>query len=194
MNLVQRRWSAALSFGLMPWGLSACGAAPLAQSQSAATTAQPAETASAAPDLERQLATLPAELIGVWSNDHADGRAQCDRYRALPVDIGESDDGSISLIGSVVITPRMIHQYSEYGEGNFNAVRTIETLGPGDWTVAVQVGIDTVPTDQDQSGTNTYRLKLRQGRLSLKSEAPAEGRASVYFRCGDIRRDVYQGE
>lgn len=194
MNLVQTLRSAALSFGLLPWGLSACGTVPAGQSQPPAGPAQPAETASAAAHSARQLATLPAELIGVWSSDGADGRAQCDRYRALPADVGESDDGWISLVGSVVITPYMFHQYSEYGEGNFNAVRGVQTLGPGNWKVAVQVGIDTMPADEDQSDADTYRLKLQQGRLSLKSETSAEGRASVYFRCGDIRRDVYQVE
>lgn len=194
MDLVQTLRSAALSFGLLPWGLSACGTVPAAQSQSPARPAQPAETGSAAPDSERQSLTLPAQLIGVWSSDDADGRAQCDRYRALPADIGGSDDGWISLIGSVVITPSMIHQYSEYGEGNFYAVRGIETLGVGGWKVVVQVGIDTIPADEDQSDTDTYRLKLQQERLSLEPEAPAEDHASVYFRCGDIRRDVYQVE
>ena len=102
--------------------------------------------------------------------------------------------GWISLVGSVVITPYMFHQYSEYGEGNLQPVRGVQTLGPGNWKVAVQVGIDTMPADEDQSDADTYRLKLQQGRLSLKSETSAEGRASVYFRCGDIRRDVYQVE
>lgn len=194
MNLVQTLRSAALSIGLLPCGLSACVTVPTAQSQLPAKSAQPTENTSAAPDSGRQSVTLPAELIGVWSSDDADGRAQCDRYRALPADIGGSDDGWISLIGSLVITPNMIHQYSEYGEGSFNAVRGVETLGAGDWKVTVQVGLDTIPAEGGQSDTDTYRLILQSDRLMLESGAPAEKHASVYFRCGDIRRDVYQVE
>jgi hypothetical protein len=183
---------AALVSGLLPWVISSCGVMSAAQSRSVQSSAKPAQ--AAAPDSKRQFVTVPAELIGVWSSDDADGRAQCNRYRALPADIGESDEGWVSLVGSIVITPSLIHQYSEYGEGNFYAVRGIEALGGGNWRVAVQVGIDTMPTDEGQPDTNTYRLKLKQARLRWESEAPAGAYASAYFRCGDIRRDVYQVE
>jgi hypothetical protein len=168
--------------------LSSCGTT-LAQQSSQAAASTVATRAAA--KVESPAVTLPTELIGVWSSDDADGRAQCDRYRALPADVSESDDGT-SLIGSVVITPSMIHQYSEYGEGNFYAVRGVETLGVGIRKVVVQLGIDAIPTAEDRSRIETHRLEVRQGKLSWESEAPTEDRA--YFRCGDIRRDVYQVE
>lgn len=169
--------------------LSACGTIAAEQSSHPATSA----TAAGVTDtVEYPSATLPAELIGVWSGDDADGRAQCARYRALPAHVGESDEGSASLIGSVVITTGMIHQYSEYGEGNFYAVRGVEALGAGIWKVVVQLGTDAMPTAGDQSERETHRLEVRQDRLSWKPHAPAEDLA--YFRCGDIRRDVYQVE
>lgn len=140
-------------------------------------------------------ANLPTELIGVWSRDDAGGRAQCDRYRALPADAGGSDEGSISLIGSLVITPTMIHEYSEYGEGNFNAVKAIESLRDGSsWRVKVQVGIDTIPVDEDRSEMDPYRLELQQGKLTWAPEASHDERASTYFKCGEIRRDIYRTE
>jgi hypothetical protein len=169
--------------------LSACGT--IAAEQSSHPTTSAAAT-GVADKLEYPPATLPAELIGVWSSDDADGRAQCARYRALPADVGESDEGSTSLIGSVVITASMIHQYSEYGEGNFYAVRGVEALGTGIWKVVVQLGTDTVPTDGGQPERETHRLEVRQDRLSWEPHASAEDLA--YFRCGDIRRDVYQVE
>lgn len=168
--------------------LSACGTT--AAEQSSHPTSSGAATGVAA-KADHPSTNLPAELAGVWSSDDADGRAQCDRYRALPADVGESDEGSTSLIGSVVITPSMIHRYSEYGEGNFYAVRGVESLGAGIWKVTVQLGIDAMPSAEDRSEMETHRLEVRQGRLNWEPQ-PAEDR--VYFRCGDIRRDVYRIE
>ena len=169
--------------------LSACGM--IAAEQSSHPTTSAAAT-GVADKVEYPPATLPEELIGVWSGDDADGRAQCARYRALPADVGESDEGLTSLIGSVVITASMIHQYSEYGEGNFYAVRGVEALGTGIWKVVVQLGTDTMPTAEDHAERETHRLEVRQDRLNWKPQISGEDR--TYFRCGDIRRDAYQVE
>ena len=95
------------------------------------------------------------------------------------------------MIGSIVITPRLIHEYSEYGEGNFNALREIASLGDGVWQVEVLVGIDFIPTDDDDSGTDAYLLELRQERLRWEPRRANRECSWDYFRCGDVRADLY---
>lgn len=139
-------------------------------------------------------AALPAAAHGVWYRDDAAGRAQCDRYRALPAAIDDTDDGWMSLVGSVVITPRLVHEYSEYGEGDFHAVRETERVGEGSWRVRVEVGVDSMPADDADTGAEAYLLELQQGRLGWKPYEATEGRTVNYFRCGDVRTDLYQVE
>ncbi|MCF7221616.1 hypothetical protein [Marilutibacter chinensis] len=98
------------------------------------------------------------------------------------------------MVGSIVITPRLIHEYSEYGEGNFNAVREIASLGDGSWRVEVQVGIDSIPADDTGIEVEAYLLELQQERLSWEPYKAAEERTSSYFRCGDVRTDLYKVE
>ena len=154
----------------------------------------PVETHAAPIASSTRSVVLPAVLHGVWYQDDAAGRAQCDRYRALPENIGETDDGWISLVASVVITPRLVHEYSEYGEGNFNAVRDVESVGDGSWRVKVEVGIDYMPADDADTGVEAYLLELKQGRLGWSPYEVTRGHASSYFRCGDVRTDLYQVE
>lgn len=150
------------------------------------------EASSVPLDPKRQPATLPTELLGVWSKDDPYGRAQCDRYRTLPEDIGESDEGWISLIGSLVITPSLIHAFSEYGEGDFHVVKEIESEGHGLWAVNVQVGIDYMPTDDTQLEVDTYRMRLQQGRLNWGPVEAGDEDTPALFRCDSVRKDVYQ--
>ena len=96
------------------------------------------------------------------------------------------------MVGSIVITPRLIHEYSEYGEGNFNEVREIASLGDGSWRVKVQVGIDSMPADD--AHFEAYLLELQQERLSWEPYKADEESPSSYFRCGDVRTDLYQVE
>lgn len=121
---------------------------------------------------------LPAAAHGVWYRDDAAGHAQCGRYRALPAAVGETDDGWMSLVGSVVITPRLVHEYSEYGEGDFHAVREIERVGEGSWRVRVEVGVDSIPADDADTGAEAYLLELQQDRLGWRPYEATEGRSS----------------
>lgn len=96
------------------------------------------------------------------------------------------------MIGSLVITPGLIHEFSEYGEGNFNVVKEVESAGDGLWWVKVQVGIDYMPTDDMQLETDTYQIKLHQERLGWGAPEAGEEHASIFFRCGNVRDDVYR--
>lgn len=98
------------------------------------------------------------------------------------------------MVGSMVITPRLIHEYSEYGEGNFNVVREIASLGDGSWRVKVQVGIDSMPADDAGIEVEAHLLELKQERLSWERYKADEENPSSYFRCGDVRTDLYQVE
>lgn len=140
-----------------------------------------------------QPAALPPEVHGVWHRDDAAGRVQCDRYLALPEDIDENDendDGWISMVGSIVITPMLIHEYAEYGEGNFNLVKEIADLGDGSWLVGVHVGIDFIPAADDNFGADTYRLDLQQQTLRWEPRRFVGEHEPGYFRCGDLRADL----
>ena len=98
------------------------------------------------------------------------------------------------MVGSIVVTPGLIHEYAEYGEGNFNVVREIASLGDGAWRVEVQVGIDSMPADDADIEVEAYLLELQQGRVSWQSYKADEKLTSSYFRCGDVRTDLYQVE
>lgn len=96
------------------------------------------------------------------------------------------------MVGSIVITPTLIHEYSEYGEGNFNAVKEIASLGDGFWRVKVHVGIDSMPTDDADLEVETYLLELQQERLSWEPHGSNGEHASSYFRCGDVQAELYR--
>lgn len=178
----------ALLAGLLALTLSGLGCARDARPPT------PAASPSTPPDSQSQQVALPTALRGVWYRDDAVGRAQCDRYRALPEDIGETDEGWISMIGSIVITPTLIHEYSEYGEGNFNVVKEIANLGDGSWQVKVHVGIDSMPDDDSDLEVEAYLLELQQEQLSWEPYRTNGEHAPSYFRCGDVRTDLYQIE
>lgn len=188
MDMSKAKWLLMSAFLVSVLGAQACArSAP-----QGAELPPSAEVSSVAPGADQQPAILPFELVGVWSRDDSGGRAQCDRFRALPANIVESDQGWISMIGSLVITTGLIHAFSEYGEGNFYSVEGVENSGSGLWKVQVRVGIDTMPSDATEAEVKNYRLQLQQERLSWEPENVAKEGSSTYFRCGDVRRDVYR--
>lgn len=188
--------SLAATSALLLVALAACG--PTRATTGPATAQAPV----ASPGSPRPSAALPAGLPGVWFRDDPGGHAQCERYRALPADAGKSGEGGpdeggadeawMSMVGSLVITPGLIHAFSEYGEGNFNVVREIESEGDGRWRVEVQVGIDAMPVDGEPAETDSYRMELHRGRLGWGPLDAGGAHASTFFRCGDVRGDVYR--
>lgn len=131
--------------------------------------------------------TLPVVVHGVWHKDDESGRGQCERYRALPGDIGQSDEEWIPLVGSIVVTPALVHEFSEYGEGALSVVRAVSRFDSEAWRVKVQVGIDSMPSEDFQ--VENYVLALRQQRLYWHPEGTSPAEDAGYFRCGDVRRD-----
>lgn len=153
-------------------------------------SATPSDIASNRLDPQSRPAELPTAVHGVWHRLDEAGRAQCERYLALPEDISETDEGWISMLGSVVITPTLIHEYAEYGEGNFNLVHAITDQGDGSWLVTVNVGIDFIPAADDTSGLDTYQLNLQQQELRWEPRRFLGRDGPAYFRCGSLRADL----
>lgn len=133
-----------------------------------------------------QQARMPAELIGIWSNDDEEGRAQCADYRKDPF---ARDDGYDPLVGAVVIRKGLIHSYSEYGEGNFYKVEQVSPSGAKRWRIRSRLYLDTRPPDRpvrsgdDESTPVTDTLTLEGATLSW--EAPEEETRTL-FRCGGL--------
>ncbi|MEP6907601.1 MAG: hypothetical protein ABI858_06420 [Pseudoxanthomonas sp.] len=71
---------------------------------------------------------LPNELTGVWHRDDEGGRENCRSYRDAKPN-NELIDDQHYLIGSLIITRNLVHAYSEYGEGNFYAVKRVRKTG-----------------------------------------------------------------
>lgn len=134
-------------------------------------------------------AGLPDVLWGIWFEDSSWGREQCESYRALPSHEKNADEGSILLIGSVVITSGLIHEYSEYGEGNFYLVSQSTQIDEGSWQLEAALGFDSIPAEDDHLERNVYRLDLKQGRIIWQPFGRNADRSSHYFRCDDVQRD-----
>ena len=58
----------------------------------------------------------------------------------------------------------------------------------------VEVGVDSIPADDADTGAETYLLELQQGRMAWKPYEANEGRTANYFRCADVPTDLYQVE
>lgn len=130
---------------------------------------------------------LPDQLLGLWHRDDPPGRAQCERYRAIPVATGESDERSIAMIGSLVIAPRLIHEYAEYGEGAYNVVTGVTQVDDSTWRVEVEIGIDSMPSGHGVADLDIYRLVLTQHRLGWSPWTGHEESSPLYFRCDAVR-------
>src|SRR5690606_26769338 len=130
---------------------------------------------------------LPDHLLGLWHRDDLSGRAQCERYRASLVAAGESDERSIAMIGSLIIAPRLIHEYAEYGEGAYHALTDVAQVDDSTWRVEVETGIDSLPSGQGDADLDNYRLVLIQHRLGWSPWGGHEDPSSMYFRCDAVR-------
>jgi hypothetical protein len=109
----------------------------------------------------------PVQLQGIWYNDDAEGKAQCRDYRKSNKN-DDDDEVSRYLVGAMVISGSMMHDYSEYGEGNFYGLRRLEKTGRDSWRVGVAYGIDTVP-EESQTEDDTLIVKLARGKLTVRT-------------------------
>lgn len=136
-------------------------------------------------------AALPEQIMGVWYRDNPHDSDQCARHHAAPeLDVNQ-DEGSIAMIGSIVVTPGLIHQYAEYGEGNYNAVRRVVRVAESLWRVDVDVGLDVLPDDDGYHTPETYRLEITPGGLIWTPWHTPDESPTLYFRCGAVREDLY---
>jgi hypothetical protein len=60
----------------------------------------------------------PSVTHGVWFADNSDGREQYRAYKRI--DKANADAVSTRLAGATIISPRLIHEYADYGEGGFS--------------------------------------------------------------------------
>lgn len=132
---------------------------------------------------------LPETLRGVWYRDDPEGASSCDRFRAVPSGAGGTDEAMIALIGSLVVTSNLIHEYAEYGEGNFHVVESVEPANEGAWQVRTWLGIDAIPQEPSAGRRVVSQLALQSGKLHWRSSAHLGQATSTYFRCGDVRSD-----
>lgn len=146
-----------------------------------------AEAAATIPTPVVGVNELPDHLLGLWHRDDPSGRAQCERYRAIPAATGGSDERSIAMIGSLVIAPRLIHEYAEYGEGAYNVVTSLAQVDDSTWRVEVEIGIDSMPSGHGDSDLDTYRLVLTQHRLGWSPWGRHVDSSPKYFRCDAVR-------
>lgn len=137
---------------------------------------------------------LPAAMLGMWYQDNAEGRASCAAYRALPSDLklkpGEDPvEAWYTMLGAMVVTPRLLHDYAEYGEGNFYNLVEASPTGNNAWTLQVRVGIDG-PAEEEQP-SETVRVRLEGSRMHLTWPDGPRKHSETSFRCGDVRSDLY---
>lgn len=165
---------------LMGVMLSGCGAhAEVARSD---TRAEPAA--------KQEQIIVPDALRGVWYADGTEGRTACRAYLSIDAATVERT-GMDPLVGAVVVSRRMVHRYSEYGEGNFFRVDRARKDSAGAWALSGQMFFDSVPSDGEPGVTHSERLELTGNGQSFSS---SEAKGVSYFKCGEVRSDLYRAQ
>lgn len=139
--------------------------------------------------------TMPDALIGVWHRNDDEGRESCDSYKAVR-SVNEITEESSALIGGLIIIEDMVHAYSEYGEGNFYAVKNVVNLGRQSWKVDALVYIDTMPTEEEYAAKSTLNFVIESELLSVNEMNTFEGSKdeSKFFRCGEVIDGLYENQ
>lgn len=151
------------------------------------TTAVRAEQKSQLPAKSEHLTTIPDPLGGVWYIDDAVGRSSCRKY--LTTDAATIErTGQDPLIGAVVISRKIVHRYSEYGEGDFFVVSKASRDGEDAWTLRGQVFIDSLPGEGERGDEFSERFELLKNGTAFSS---SETEDQVFFRCGSVLADLY---
>jgi len=134
---------------------------------------------------------LPDALTGVWYPDDTEGAAGCRRYRALAGSPKGHDETVVVLVGSLVVTPDLIHVFAEYGEGDFHVVERVEPEGSDAWRVTARLGLDSMPDGQPGEDRTSSRLSLQSGKLEWMLPARLGSASSKYFRCDAVNPDIH---
>lgn len=152
-------------------------------------------TGTQAAERKRQAtaSTLPSPLFGIWYENNADGKRSCKAYSKIKSS-KDTDAVSASLVGSLVITAKLVHAYSEYGEGNFYAVKKVTKSGNHGWKVDTLLYIDAMPSGEEyDSGAETLNLLVESGVLVVTFEGWKDERNSQgYFRCSEVSKGMHR--
>ena len=97
----------------------------------------------------------------------------------------------MALVGSLVVTPHLIHVFAEYGEGDFHVVERVDPEDGSTWRVDARLGIDALPDERASEDRVVSRLSLRDGKLRWESPARAGNASSTYFRCDSVKPDIH---
>jgi hypothetical protein len=151
-----------------------------------AVRAHPQTTAPTSKPESERAAAVPNPLRGVWHQDSAEGRASCRTY--LAVDAANIErTGQDPMVGALVISRRVVHVYSEYGEGNFFLIVNADQEKEGVWTLSAQLFLDSFPAEGEHGDDVSERFELSKHGALLSSVASGK----TFFRCGDVRSDLY---
>lgn len=181
------------------------GTAPAPAAPANDRGAPPPQSASAPTPAPDTGARLPDALRGVWYPDTDAGRADCQAYRALTPEQAKRDAGGTPLVGATVVLGRLVHQFAEYGEGNFYAPRDVHTLADGQWRLHSLLWLDERPAANapadDSSQSSVDGLALRNERLYWYRDIPptatsltGEPDQPALFRCAAVRPEIYPVE
>jgi hypothetical protein len=134
---------------------------------------------------------FPPAIRGLWVADNAEGKSQCRAYKNA--DNANDDEMSRHLVGATIVSSRVVHDYSEYGEGNFFLLLGYERqTGRQSWRVKTALGIDHVP-EENISQIVVLTLALSRGKLIIQREfgnAPHQA-AERMVRCAKVPADMY---
>ena len=137
--------------------------------------------------------TMPRELLGIWQPSTSEGATRCAQFRAFDhVGRPDADERFWPLVGAVVITPRMAHSYSDYGEGDFHSVHRVTRLRAAEWRIEGPVGIDTMPAPDEPHESSRFVLKRGVLRWYMTASEGGEYQAddAGYTRCTDLPADM----
>ena len=134
---------------------------------------------------------VPKQFMGIWYRDDPHARGQCDKYHRARSRQVDPDEGSIAMIGSIVVTPGLIHAYAEYGEGNYNAVRHVARVAESVWRVDVEISLDVMPSGDRYDIPETFRLEMTPNGMIWTPWHALDQSPTLYFRCGAVRDDLY---
>ena len=137
--------------------------------------------------------TMPDALIGVWHRNDDEGRRSCDSYKAVR-SVNEITEESNALMGGLIIIEDMVHAYSDYGEGDFYAVKHVVNLGRQSWKVDALVYIDTMPTEGGYGAESALNFVIESELLSMNEMSVLEGNKDEpkFLRCGEVIAGLYE--
>jgi hypothetical protein len=142
--------------------------------------------------------TYPSETHGIWFDANPHGRQQCRDYKAV-MNAREADKDVISahLVGATVIGPQLIHDYAEYGEGNFYVVESDRVkLDRRSWQVLAFLGIDGLPARGAWPTKVIVTMTMSGGKLYLRYQEEGVANAnygthSRLVRCAKVPEGMY---